>query len=58
MRSNPNPEPKKDLTVETRRRRGGSCVPLILRALIYAVAITALVIFAPGGDHVFIYQGF
>jgi hypothetical protein len=28
------------------------------RALLYAVAITLLVIFLPSGDHVFIYQEF
>ena len=29
-----------------------------LRALLYALALTALVLYAPGGSHVFIYQGF
>lgn len=29
-----------------------------LRALLYALAILALIVFAPGGEHVFIYQGF
>jgi len=28
------------------------------RALAYAVAITALVLYAPSAQHVFIYQGF
>lgn len=28
------------------------------RALLYALAIVALVLYAPGADHVFIYQGF
>jgi len=31
---------------------------MVVRALLYALAIAALVIFAPGGEHVFIYQGF
>ena len=31
---------------------------VILRALLYALLITLLVIFAPGSEHVFIYQGF
>ena len=29
-----------------------------LRALLYAAAILALIVFAPGSEHVFIYQGF
>ena len=29
-----------------------------LRALVYALAILALIVFAPGAEHVFIYQGF
>ena len=33
----------------------GACV---LRALLYALAILALIVFAPGQEHVFIYQGF
>jgi hypothetical protein len=32
--------------------------PIVLRALLYAAAITALVLWAPGEAHVFIYQGF
>jgi len=31
---------------------------IVLRALLYAAAITLLVIFLPSGDHVFIYQEF
>ncbi len=31
---------------------------MVVRALLYALAIAALVIFAPGAQHVFIYQGF
>jgi hypothetical protein len=31
---------------------------VILRALLYALLITLLVVFAPGEEHVFIYQGF
>ncbi len=31
---------------------------LVLRALLYALAVAALVLYAPGGEHVFIYQGF
>jgi hypothetical protein len=31
---------------------------IIVRALAYAVAITALVLYAPSEQHVFIYQGF
>jgi len=30
----------------------------VLYALLYAVAIAALVVFAPSGPHVFIYQEF
>ena len=30
----------------------------LLRALLYALAILALIVFAPGEEHVFIYQGF
>ena len=33
-------------------------VSIVLRALLYAVAITLLVIFLPSGDHTFIYQDF
>jgi len=32
--------------------------PIVLRALLYALAATALVLYAGTGDHVFIYQGF
>ena len=31
---------------------------IVLRALLYALLITLLVVFAPGSEHVFIYQGF
>ena len=31
---------------------------IVLRAVIYALAITALVLYAPSAEHVFIYQGF
>jgi len=31
---------------------------VLLRALLYALLITLLVVFAPGNEHVFIYQGF
>jgi hypothetical protein len=31
---------------------------VLLRALFYALLITVLVVFAPGQEHVFIYQGF
>lgn len=31
---------------------------IFLRALLYALAVTALVLWAPGGEHVFIYQAF
>jgi hypothetical protein len=31
---------------------------VVLRALVYALAITALVLYAPSTEHVFIYQGF
>ena len=31
---------------------------VVLRALLYAIAIAALVIFLPSGDHVFVYQEF
>ncbi len=37
---------------------GPSLAAIVVRALVYALAITALVIFAPGTEHVFIYQGF
>jgi hypothetical protein len=32
--------------------------PLLIRAILYALAITALVVYAPSEEHVFIYQGF
>jgi hypothetical protein len=41
--------------VDTTRPRPGA---IVLRALVYALAIAILVIFAPGEEHVFIYQGF
>ena len=31
---------------------------IVSRAALYALAIAALVCFAPGADYVFIYQGF
>ena len=31
---------------------------VVARALLYALAVTALVLYAPGGDYRFIYQGF
>jgi hypothetical protein len=31
---------------------------VVLRALVYALAVTLLVLYAPARDHVFIYQGF
>jgi hypothetical protein len=31
---------------------------VVLRALLYALAVTSLVLWVSGGDHVFIYQGF
>lgn len=44
---------------QSRSREGLSpWAAIILRALIYALAITALVIYAPSQEHVFIYQGF
>ena len=30
----------------------------VLRAVLYALAVTALALFAPAPTHVFIYQGF
>lgn len=35
-----------------------SWAAVVLRALLYALAVTALVLYAPGAEHVFIYQGF
>ena len=32
--------------------------PIVLRALLYALAITALVVWGPAEQHAFIYQGF
>jgi hypothetical protein len=31
---------------------------VVLRAVLYALGLTALVLLAPGVEHVFIYQGF
>ena len=31
---------------------------IVVRALLYALAVGVLVLFAPGPSHVFIYQGF
>jgi len=36
----------------------GPALPVVLRALLYAVLITALAIFAGGDPQVFIYMGF
>jgi hypothetical protein len=33
-------------------------IAIVLRALVYALAITALVLYAPSTEHIFIYQGF
>ncbi len=35
-----------------------SGLAIVVRALLYALAIAALVLFAPGADHAFVYQGF
>lgn len=35
-----------------------SSLRIVLRALLYALAVAALVLYAPGRDYVFIYQGF
>ena len=35
-----------------------STAAIVLRALIYALAIVILVLYAPGEQHVFVYQGF
>ena len=32
--------------------------PVVLRALVYAVALALLALYAPSEGHVFIYQGF
>lgn len=42
---------------------GGSEAPppvgaVVVRALLYALAVVALVLWAPGSEHTFIYQGF
>ena len=39
-------------------RRDSRTIRIVLYALLYAVAIAALVVFAPSGPHVFIYQEF
>ena len=31
---------------------------IVVRALLYALAVTTLVLWGPGGDYRFIYQGF
>ena len=31
---------------------------IVVRAVVYALAAALLVLYAPGGEHVFIYQGF
>lgn len=31
---------------------------IVVRALLYALAVGVLVLFSPGASHVFIYQGF
>lgn len=38
--------------------RAPSISSIVLRALVYAIAITVLVLFGPSQDHVFVYQGF
>ncbi|MFQ5513656.1 MAG: hypothetical protein ACE5FG_04405 [Myxococcota bacterium] len=38
--------------------RGPEARAIVLRALLYALAITALVLWAPSEPHVFIYPGF
>jgi len=35
-----------------------SLAAIVVRAVLYALAITALVLYAPTEQHVFIYQGF
>ena len=35
-----------------------SAAAVVVRALLYAIAIVALVLYAPTEEHVFIYQGF
>lgn len=35
-----------------------STAAIVVRALLYAIAIVALVLYAPTEEHVFIYQGF
>jgi hypothetical protein len=35
-----------------------SVASIVLRALLYAIAISTLVVFAPTESHVFLYQGF
>jgi hypothetical protein len=44
--------------VRSRPEDRPSPTAIFLRALLYALAVTALVLYAPAGDHVFIYQGF
>ena len=31
---------------------------IVLRAILYAIALAALILFAPTGDHAFVYLGF
>jgi hypothetical protein len=35
-----------------------SLAPIVVRALLYALAIMALVVWGPAEQHTFIYQGF
>jgi hypothetical protein len=44
--------------VQTVPEPGVPAAAVVVRALLYALAIVALVLFAPGADHRFIYQGF
>jgi len=37
---------------------GPPLAAVVLRALLYALAIAALVLYAPSIEHIFIYQGF
>lgn len=39
-------------------RQGPTATSIVLRALLYALAITALGLFGPSQEHVFVYQGF
>jgi len=39
-------------------REARPSLAIVVRAVLYALAITALVLYAPTEQHVFIYQGF